>query len=156
MMAVIDEGSWLDLQPDQKPAAPLEPVRFGLMKMRKAPARGVVLLRREIVDLLRMETHRVDIRLGQGANTHQLAILPNPQGLFELLEVVTGKGGGTWRVRLPRVERWPDVAYSSVGVKYEIRELGKRSMLVINLPPAFWDSGSRAALLRRPAVAAKG
>lgn len=142
-------SEWTDLAPTPKAATTHEPVRFGMSKIRGAKARGVLLLRREVIDQLDMKHWRVAIRIGSGARAHQIAVVPDDNGLFTLDEVGTAKKGGTWRVRLPVVDRFPDIASPALGRSWKIEQDGKRKILVIDLPPYCFDEGSK-----RRAVAA--
>lgn len=139
---------WQELEPEAKAAPATAPVRFGLRLMAKGKARGVLLIRREVVGRLGMATHRVDVRLGTGANTHLLAIVPNDAGRFELLEMGTAKGGGTFRVMLPHVASWPNVDFSTMAVGHDVEAQGKRNVLVVKLPPVCWDAASRERMLK--------
>ncbi|MEJ8571269.1 hypothetical protein [Microbaculum marinum] len=143
-------SEWTELEPDRKPAgAPKAPVRFGLMKMRKARSRGRVLILRDVVSQLGMKTWRVNVRLGKGARQHQIAIIPDEQGRFELQELGKSKGGGTFSINMPVVERFPDVPFSPMEVRWTVEAEGKRKILVVDLPPFCWDDGERRRLLQR-------
>ncbi|WAC26403.1 hypothetical protein [Ancylobacter sp. SL191] len=147
---------WQDLEPEVKAAPVSAPVRFGLRVMAKGRARGVVLVRREVVTALAMSTHRVDVRLGTGANTHLLAIVPSDSGRFELLEMGTAKGGGTFRVMLPHIDKWPNTNFSVMAVGHEIQEQGKKRILVVKLPPVCWDAATRERALKAASVRPSG
>lgn len=141
-------SDWDELIPPAKSGPVKDPVRFSLRKIRGSRARGVILLTRETVASLGMKTWRVNVRLGKGARAHQIALVPDPDGRFELCELGTAKGGGTFRLTLPVVDRFPDVASPVGPAKWRVEAEAKRQILVIDLPPFCWDAGSRAALVR--------
>ncbi len=141
-------SEWSDLAPAPKAATATEPVRFSMMKMRGAPARGCVLIRKDVLASLDLTTHwRVKIRIGSGGRAHQIAIVPSADGPFELQEVGVAKGGGVWRVRLPHVDKWPDIAAMSEPRPFKVEREGSVKILVVDLPTFCWNSDAKAKAL---------
>lgn len=140
---------WLDLEPAPKaPGANKDPVRFGLQKIQQAPARGVILLRQEALKVLQLATWRVAVRVGSGAMTkHQLAVVGDPHGAFELNEV--GRGGGTWKLLLPHIDAFPDVKLAPIGRSWKAGKANGKPALLIDLPPCCFDKAAREALERK-------
>ena len=148
-------SEWNELEPDPKTVAATAPVRFGLSKTgrhAKSRAKGVVLIRKTIVQQLGMTNWRVRIRVGKGGRAHQIAIVPDAQGPFELAEVGVAKGGGVFRVRLPMVEAWPDKAVPPAERSFKVETEGKTKILVIALPPYCWDANARRLLMAKAAA----
>lgn len=135
---------WIDLVPQAKAASAVIPVRFGMQKIRGAHARGVLLIRRDVLTPLKMETWRVHVRVGSSPERrHQIAIVPAKDGMFELGEVGKAKGGGVFRVRLPIVDRFPDIALALAPAPHKVEHTGAKPFLTIDLPAAIWRAGGR-------------
>ena len=139
-------SDWQELEPDAKAAPARAPVRFGLRKVRTAPAKGRLLLRRDVVAALGMENWRCNIRLGKGARKHQIALVPDKAGRFELQELGKVKGGGTFGVTLPIIEEFPDISLPPAERSYKIETEGKRKILVVDLPTVCWNKADRDRL----------
>lgn len=138
---------WTDLAPQTRAATAKEPVRFGLSRIgRNAKrSRGVILIRRDVVEKLNLSHWRVAVRLGKGPRAHQVAIVPDKDGAFELREVGVVKGGGTFKIVLPEVQTFPDAVAPAIGRSFKIEQAGKVTMLVIDLPAYCWDANARKA-----------
>ena len=141
----MTDTDWTDLQPVAKAAPAKVPVRFGLQKLGRGdgPSKGVLLIRRDALAQLDLKHHRVAVRLGKGARSHQIAIVPQDDGPFELQEVGVAKGGGVYRVFLPPIETFPKCTAPMVERPFKIEREGKRQIIVIDLPSFCWDANSR-------------
>lgn len=144
-------SDWQDLEPDPKRSAKKAPVRFGLKKYGAARAKGRLLVTREVLRDLGMTTWRCNVRVGRGARKHQIALVPDEQGRFELSELGKIKGGGTFGVTLPVVEDFPDVSMAPVERTFRIETEGKRRILVVDLPSVCWNKADRDRLAARRA-----
>lgn len=141
---------WIELAPPEKAAKSTAPVRFGLTKYRRnSEARPVILLRREVITALQLENWRVRVRLGRGAHAHQISVVPDRDGPFELAERGTAKGGGTWRLTLPHVATFPNVASMPAERSYKVETEAKRKILTIDLPPFCWEPNAKRRMQER-------
>lgn len=147
-------SEWEDIEPQAKASTPAAPVKFGMFKAGKpkkdgerARARGTVLIRKDVLASLGMKTWRVKIRVGKGERAHQIAIVPDPDGPFELQQLNGGrveKGakmerGDVFRVRLPVIERFPDQSIQAVSRPYKVEKEAGKMILVIDLPAYCFD-----------------
>ena len=134
-------SDWEELEPQNKPpSAALAPVRFGMRQIRSAPARGVLLIRGDVLaELCGGKAARFKVRLGRGAHSHQLMIVRADDGNFEAGQVGRAmsedKGPGVWRIILPPVERLPDRKMVADEVKYEIK---RGVSMTVDLPAWAW------------------
>lgn len=142
----LDE--WEEIQPAPKAAAVAkEPVRFCLKQLRNG-WRGSVLVRRAVLEQLRMQTWRVDIRAGRGANRDRLAVVPSENGKFELTELGVAKGGGVFSVNFPAPSGWGEIDMPMCGCEFRIGDIqGTRKALFIDLPKPVWDPAAARQLL---------
>lgn len=128
-------GEWVDLEADAKTVGSVqEPVRFGLLGYRGAKhIRGRVMLRADVVEALQLETHRVAIRIGRGLRAHQISIVGQRDGPFELLPCRSPREPDalpkTFRVNLPVVEHWPAQSLPLIGRSYKLETEGKHPVL---------------------------
>lgn len=144
----MSDSDWTELEPPAKASTAKAPVRFGLQKLGHGGtgrARGYVLLSRAVIEQLGLKHFRVAVRVGKGARSHQVAIVPTDDGPFELQELGTAKGGGTYRVRFPVVEQFPDASAPAFERSFKIEREGKRQMIVIDLPAYCFDANARRA-----------
>jgi hypothetical protein len=156
---IVDNDDWIDLEPDTKAKAgqARAPVRFAMGKGgradRKGKARGRVTIDEATFTALKLANHRVRIRIGQGARCHQIAIVGDEHGPFELNEITMGRRTAAtpriWRVSLPLVAHWPDIDLPSMEVAHRI-EGGKQPILVVDLPRVVWDKLAALPLPRTP------
>lgn len=141
----MSDSDWTELQPVTKGAPVKVPVRFGLQKLGRGdgPAKGVLLIRRDCLAQLDLRHLRVAVRLGKGARAHQIALVPQDDGPFELQEVGVAKGGGIYRLRLPPIDTFPDRAAPLIERPFKIERDGKRQIIVVDLPSFCWDANAR-------------
>lgn len=140
---------WIDLAPQKtsKAGDTLIPVRFGLAKRQGARARGVILIRKEVIAPLKMETWRVNVRLGRSPERrHQLSIVPDKAGLFELGKLGMVKDGSILRLSLPVIESFPDIALPHAAAPHKIEYVGAKPILVIDLPAVCWKDSATGKL----------
>jgi len=140
---------WIDLTPQKafRASDALIPVRFALLKRQSARARGVILIRKEVIAPLKMETWRVNVRLGRSPERrHQLSIVPDKAGLFELGKLGMVKDGSVLRLSLPVIESFPNIAIPHAAVPHKIEYVGARPILVIDLPAACWKDAAPGKL----------
>lgn len=141
---------WKDIAPAEKAAPSQEPVRFALQKMRGGPARAAVLIRRDVIAQTGAEHWRVRVVMGSGAERrHQIAIVSDAEGPFELLEVGKTKGGGTFRVLLPHVADWPDLVVKAMARPYKIGRVRGKPAIIVDLPAFCFDQRAREAFEQR-------
>ncbi|SON55791.1 hypothetical protein HDIA_2250 [Hartmannibacter diazotrophicus] len=149
---------FVELQPTPKGYTPKrDPVKFGLMKIGGGYARGTLFIRRDVLAQVGFSTWRCKIMLGKGSRAHQVAVIPDPQGPFELSSTARkGKAvdpaAETFRVMLPLVEAFPDVSSAATERDYKIEVSLKSKVLVVDLPPFCWDKGSRDRLVKGKAA----
>ncbi|MBO6759319.1 MAG: hypothetical protein JJ902_23555 [Roseibium sp.] len=157
----LNMDEWDDLVPEQKTPTKV-PVRFGVGRYRNGPRRGCILILREVIDRLQMETWRVTIRLGKGPNLDRLAVIPAKDGKFELQEVGLTKGGGTFRLSLPVIETWTEYPCPLSEADWTIdRIFGQQNALFMTLPlplvsKTHFDKWTAASVQSPIAVGDKG
>ncbi|MBO9458988.1 hypothetical protein [Labrenzia sp. R5_0] len=148
-------SEWEELQPPAKHYGGAEkpPVRFSLTKANGTQFRGRILIMQDLIDQLGDDVKRVTVRLGTGELTHQLRIDANPDGKFELSNA--GGAGrkksqtGVKRVVLPFIEKWPRIKIEVREVKWAIRAIAGKNVLIIDLPVEIWSPQDRARAERR-------
>lgn len=145
----INTDEWDDLQPAPKAAAATAPVRFSLKQGRGGAWRATVLIRKEVLEKLRLTHWRFAVRIGKGGNRHRLAIVPATDGRFELQGVGKAKGGGVYKLFLPPVDSWAEVEMETMAVTHSVADFrGSQKALFIDLPKPVWDAAAALAVRR--------
>ena len=157
-MAIALDGDWQDLTPPVKAGAVERgPVQFGILgnngpARRTGPKyRGVLYIRRAVIEALGMKNWRVRIRIGAGANKHQICVIPDEAGPFELSEIKSpakNAGIGIFRVRLPEVDRFPACVIPPIDRPHRIDHIGKQKVLLVDLPMSCFDEETRKGVER--------
>lgn len=129
--------SWDELAPPEKGAKSAAPVRVGMFQIRGGEPRLVVLMRREVIDLVAGGVRRFKVALGKVENRHLLRIQQADDGPFEAGEMGTAKGGGTFRILLAPNDRFPCCRIKAQEVPFKHDKVGKA--LLITLPSWAWD-----------------
>lgn len=150
--------SWEELAPPppKAAAAKSEPVRVSMAGRRDSDPYLAIAISRDVIDLLGTAGRHYLIDLGSGEQRHLLRIRRDERGPFEARETKnpkTGEGSGTFRLRLPPLDRFPLCTVKAHGASYEYDKAQKA--LLITLPSWAWDDGSKARveeLARRQAV----
>lgn len=127
---VAESFDWLT--PAPKGAAPRTPVRFGMMKMRSAPARPYVLLTEEVVARLGGRAMRYRVGFGRGYSAGHLRVIQDDMGPFEATRMPGRGDSATFRILLPHVEALPDAKIGAEPVAHSFP--GKPPQLDIELP----------------------
>lgn len=138
----LNLDGWTSLDPAPPRAAPAADVRFGMSQVGKGPRRGRVLVRPQVLRQMGLTTWRANLRLGTGANSHKLAIVPVEDGAFEFLKVggrgeegASGASAGTYRLILPPVPVWTEFPCPMGETAWEIATVyGRTRALIIDLP----------------------
>lgn len=122
-------------------AQPKEPVRIAMSKMRTAPARMVLLIRRDVLAKLGGRAERYRIHVGRVEDRHRLKLVQDDQGPFEAN--VAGQKSSVMRIRLPFIEQFPDCKIAAQGVAFEQLQT-QRNALLVTLPAWAWNAEQKA------------
>jgi hypothetical protein len=143
-------SEWLEVMPSQppRPAAELPVARIGIRGFRGL-LKAYLLLRGDVATSLELDLTRARILLGVGGRSHQLAVTADPSGAFQFSPVgrptLTGGLERSWGSFFPLPGSWPALPMTPIASRFEI----ENELLIVDLPPIFWDRGSQSRLIAR-------